>query len=299
MTDALLAKLTAQVRGAFPGLEFSHAALNQKGEDHHVLMLDQRYAFRFPRHSNHPTGLKFELAVLAALKGQCPLPMPDYRYVSPAGDFAGYEMIDGVELTPPRFAALERRAQERVLAQVAEFLSAMHGLALDDVIARLGAEPDPWPHAGTPVDAAADGRARRLGPIARDIPDLAALVDDFYTRLALRPAAPVRLTHSDVTADHLMLAPSRDRLAGVIDFGDAELGDPAYDFGYLWSYGDWAPAFVFERYALRDGDPGLLERSRWNYVRYRISRLGEALENRWAEVASEIANSLPALLAAL
>jgi len=299
VTDALVARLAARVRATFPALEFARAVLNERGEDHYALVLDDRYVFRFPRHANHPTGLNLELAVLSALKGRCALPTPDYRYVSPAGDFAGYEMIEGVELTPARFAALSRTAQETVLDQVAGFLSAIHGLALEEVIALLGAAPDPWPNAGTPVDAAAEGRARRLPPIARAMPDLASSVEDFYTRLALRPPAIQRLTHSDVTLDHLLLAPSGERLAGVIDFGDVELGDPAYDFAYLWSYGDWAPGYVFERYGLKDQEPGLLERSRWHFARYRVSRLGEALDRGWEQAASEIADALPALLAKL
>jgi len=299
VTVSLAARLAARVRATFPELAFSRAVLNERGEDHYALMLDERYVFRFPRHGAHPTGLKLELAVLRALTGRCALPMPDYRYVSPAGDFAGYAMIDGVELTPGRFAALSRAAQETVLDQVAGFLSAIHGLAMEDVAACLGAAPEPWPNAGTPADAAAEGRARRLAPIARAMPDLAPLVDDFYARLALRPPVAQRLTHSDVTLDHLLLAPSGDRLAGVIDFGDVELGDPAYDFAYLWSYGDWAPGHVFERYALKDQEPGLLERSRWHYARYRISRLGEALDKGWEEAASDIAEALPALLAGL
>lgn len=299
MAEALTAALAARVRAAFPRLEFSQPVLNERGEDHYALILDHRYVFRFPRHDNHPTGLRLELAVLDALRGRCALPVPDYRYVAPGGDFAGYEMIDGVELTPDRFAALSRAAQETVLDQIAGFLSAIHGLAPDQVTARLGAGLEPWPNAGTPKDAASDGRARRLPSIARAMPELASLVDGFYGRLALRPPAAQRLTHSDVTLDHLLLAPSGERLAGVIDFGDVELGDPAYDFTYLWSYGDWAPGHVFDRYALKDREPGLLERSRWHFARYRISRLGEALDRGWDKAASDIAATLPALLEAL
>jgi len=299
VTDALVAGLVARVRAAFPALEFSQAVLNERGEDHYALILDGRCVFRFPRYDNHPTGLRFELAVLRALKGRCALPMPDYRLVSPGGDFAGCEMIDGVELTPGLFVELDRSAQETVLEQVAGFLSAMHGLAQEEVVACLGAAPRSWPNAGTPADAAAEGRARRLPQIARAMPELAASVDAFYARLALQPSVAQRLTHSDVTLDHLLLAPSGDRLAGVIDFGDVELGDPAYDFAYLWSYGDWAPGYVFERYALKDQEPGLLERSRWHYARYRVSRLGEALDRGWEQVASDIAEAMPALLAAL
>jgi len=299
VAGAIVAELSAKVRAAFPELHFSHAALNARGEDHLVLVLDDRYVFRFPRYGHHPTGLKLELAVLRAMQGRCALPMPDYRYVSPAGDFAGYEMIEGVELTPPRFATLTRPAQERVLEQTAGFLSALHTLPLNAVALELGGAPQAWPSGGSQAESAADGRARRLGPIARALPDLAPSVDNFYDRFAARPAALERLTHSDVTCDHLLLAPSGDRLAGIIDFGDVELGDPAYDFAYLWSYGDWAPGFVFDRYSLRDQDPDLLDRGFWLFARYRIARLGEALEKGWTDVASEIAATLPAVLAEL
>ena len=287
--------LAARVRAAFPDLGFKDAALNEKGEDHWVLVLDGRYVFRFPRHANHPTGLTLELAVLDALRGGCALPMPEYRFVAPGAAFAGYEVIDGDELTPARFAMLDRKVQARILDQIAGFLSAIHRLDPAAI-----APPEAWPHGGPWPEEAADGRARRLGPIRSARPDLAPLVEAFYARLERRPSfGPERVLHSDVTLDHLLLAPSGDRLAGVIDFGDVELGDPAYDFAYLWSYGDWAPGFVFDLYALKDQEPGLLERSRWHFARYRVSRLGEALERGWADAASEIAASLPALLEAL
>jgi len=271
--------LAARVRGVFSGLEFTHAELNERGEDHQVLVLDDRYLFRFPRHAHHPTGLALERAVIGAVRGRCDLPMPDYRFVAPGGEFAGYEMIQGVELTPERFAALARPAQERVLEQAAGFLSALHQISLDEL--------------------AAESRARRLPFIAAALPALVPAVEGLYGRFSAMTEGPLRLTHGDMTSDHMLLAPEGDRLAGVIDFGDAEIGDAAYDVAYFWSYGAWAPAFVVDRYALKDQDPGLLERSRWHFARYRISRLGEALENGWSGVAGEIAGALPALLAGL
>jgi aminoglycoside 2''-phosphotransferase len=291
--------LAARVRATFPELVFKDAALNEKGEDHHMLVLDDRYVFRFPRHANHPTGLALEMAVLRALKGRCALPAPDYRFVSPRADFAGYEMIVGQELTPARFAGLERVFQERVLDQLAGFLSAIHTLEPNDVAADLRATADIWPRLRNPAEEAEDGRSRRLRPIAGAYPALAPLVEGFYGLFERQRAGAPRVLHSDVTCDHLLLAPSADRLAGIIDFGDVELGDPAYDFAYLWSYGDWAPAHVFERYTLKGQDRGLLERSRWEFARYRISRLAEAIENRWATAAQEGAERLPAILAAL
>jgi aminoglycoside 2''-phosphotransferase len=294
---ASAAALAARVREAFPGLEFSRAEINERGEDHQVLVLDDRYVFRFPRHPEHPTGLAFERAVLRALEGRCAVPTPDYRFVSPDGEVAGYEMIAGVELTPERFAGLGRAAQERVLGQTAAFLTAMHSLTQADVVAALGHDMPSWPREETPAGLVADGRRRRLPPIAAAMPTLAAEAEAFYARFETMAEGPVRLIHGDMTDDHMLLAPEADWLAGVIDFGDAEIGDAAYDFAYFWSYGDWAPAFVVDRYELND--PGLLVRSHWHFARYRVARLGEALEHGWDERAAEIAASLPNLLARL
>jgi aminoglycoside phosphotransferase (APT) family kinase protein len=294
-----VAALVARVRAAFPGLAFSRAEINEKGEDHQALVLDDRYVFRFPRHPEHPTGLAFERAVLSTLKGRCALPLPDYRYVSPDGDFAGYEMIQGVELTPQRFAGLGRAVQERVLAQAAEFLSAMHRITKAEVVAALGDEPPAWPREETPAGLVADSRRRRLPFIAAGLPALVPAVEGFYARFEGTADGPLRLTHGDMTDDHMLLAREADRLAGVIDFGDAEIGDAAYDVAYFWSYGDWAPAFLLDRYDLKGEDPGLITRSHWHFARYRIARLGEALEHGWADLAAEIAAGLPGLLSSL
>ncbi len=292
------ADFAARVRAAFPYLGFANAVLAQKGEDHDVLVLDNRYVFRFPRHADHPTGLALERAVLTALQGRCELAIPDYRYVAPDGAFAGYGMIAGEELTPARFARLSRQTQERVLDQIADFVSAMHGLTVREIEAAAGTTFD-WPREGSPADYAADGREGRLPPIAKAFPDLVPLIEAFYARFEHRPAGPERVLHGDISDDHLLLSPDGERLGGVIDFGDTELGDPMHDVCYLWSYGDWAIRRVLERYAFKDEDADLLERSRWGYCRYRISRLGEAIDNGWTDVAAAGAAELPGLLAAL
>jgi aminoglycoside 2''-phosphotransferase len=38
------------------------------------------------------------------------------------------------------------------------------------------------------------------------------------------------LTHSDLGMEHVLVDESSGRLTGLIDFGDAEIGDPAVDF---------------------------------------------------------------------
>ena len=77
--------------------------------------------------------------------------------------------------------------------------------------------------------------------------------------------------HGDLTEDHILLDPRRGSIAGVIDFADAAIGDPAQDFAFLWSYGDWVAKCAVDHYARADGS--LLERSRRHYLKYAAHRI--------------------------
>jgi aminoglycoside phosphotransferase (APT) family kinase protein len=71
----------------------------------------------------------------------------------------------------------------------------------------------------------------------------------------------------------------RGSISGIIDFGDATIGDPALDFCFFWAYGDWVVPALYSRYTGRR-DRGLLQRSRWHYCRYLIDRLFYAVRER-------------------
>ncbi len=47
-----------------------------------------------------------------------------------------------------------------------------------------------------------------------------------------------RLAHNDLCADHVLVDPATGRLAGIIDFADAMVGDPVLDFVGLLTVGD-------------------------------------------------------------
>ena len=86
----------------------------------------------------------------------------------------------------------------------------------------------------------------------------------------------LHLLHGDCQADHYLVEPGSDRLAGVLDFGDAVLGDPAWDVAVLTLD---APAMVNE--VLRGYQPEVATESRIHALlgAYQlIRRLGSA---RW------------------
>ena len=79
--------------------------------------------------------------------------------------------------------------------------------------------------------------------------------------------------HGDISDDHMLLAAGAEALAGVIDFGDACLGDPAYDLTFFFAYGEAAMARLIEFYDPFAADPLLATRARRSYVRFRLEQL--------------------------
>jgi aminoglycoside phosphotransferase (APT) family kinase protein len=60
-----------------------------------------------------------------------------------------------------------------------------------------------------------------------------------FLRGELEPPAyggPLRATHNDLHAEHLLLDPETLRPTGLIDWSDVKLGDPAVDFAGLWEW---------------------------------------------------------------
>jgi aminoglycoside phosphotransferase (APT) family kinase protein len=264
-----LAPLVARIRATFPDLAFDRATLNDLGEDHAAVMLDDAWVFRFPRGAEAASYAVGERRLLEALAGVSNLATPRYERVAPEGDFAGYRMILGEELTEARFASLPRSVQERVVDEMGAFLAVLHALPLALTAGPNGEQRPAW----NGLRQAGRYAERRVAYAAILTPPLLARSDAFYAALAEVPSPRLRMVHNDFTEDHILLAPSGDRLAGVIDFTDAGPGDPAFDFTFLWAYGEWAPERAIARYGAEAEHADLIERSLWQFVRYRIEQL--------------------------
>ena len=275
--DGLARELTAQIRAAFPALRFSNARVEERGGDHRVLLLDAAYAFRFPRETTH--DLSVEISVLRALRGRCDIAVPEYALTDPAGRFAGYPFIAGEELTPRRFALLPIEVRHHVLDQAGRFLAVLHGLPPETILPAAR-----WPRLAPVAEQVAHAREHCLPAIARAFPPLARLLDTFCEGGASDAAGHEVVLHGDLVDDHILLAPDGQRLAGIIDFGDVALGEPAHDLLGFWVYGREAVARVIAAYGA-GGDRRLQERSLRAFVRYRIDRFADLLAAEGRAVA--------------
>lgn len=178
----------------------------EDGYDFRVLVLDDTWIVRIPRRPACAEALAVEAELLPALAPALPVRVPEFVY---AAEVAVYRLIDGTPL-----------AEEE--ENVHEFLDALHAFDVGDL-------PVPRPDWIDTYRAKCDEFRRVVVPLldAGERNRAEALFADVETLAGFEPA----LTHSDLGPEHLLC---RDgALVGVIDWGDARVGDPALDYSWL------------------------------------------------------------------
>lgn len=277
---------------------FSKSVFIEYGDDHVVAILDEKIVFRFPRTATYRKSFNGELKLLAALKDRTPLPVPDYVYLSKKKDFGGYKLIKGKELTEARFARSTNVQKKRIIRDIAQFLRVMHQINKNILPASRAEEP--WS-----MDDLKQYKTRywmqRRKILASfvDTPKLEQ-IDAFYDAFVhvCQECRAKTIIHGDLSVDHVLLDITKGRLSGIIDFGDAAIGDPAHDFAFLWSYGDEVVRAVYQKYGLHK-DKELLDRSEWYYVRHLIDRLYACIYDKKMRTATRILKILGQRLTAL
>jgi len=230
----------AVIKDLFPEIEIGSLRRIEQGWDNLLLEIDEALLFRFPRRLEQEPQLLKEIRLLPRLAEVLPLAVPNPSFVYEGGGhyaspFFGYRKIGGVPLSREHFASDHT---QRLVRQLAGFLSALHRFPLQ--LAR---------EVGLPLNGAQEWREdyQRLFEQVRNavFPGLDAPVqakwsarwNEFLEHEENFHFAPV-LVHRDLTMEHILCDPDSLTVTGVIDWGDATVGDPAIDFtGMLLDYG--------------------------------------------------------------
>ncbi|MGE3726777.1 MAG: phosphotransferase [Candidatus Sericytochromatia bacterium] len=222
------------IENQFPVLAPVQIAPLGTGWDNTVYSVNQTWAFRFPRREMALSLMDTEWQLLAHLAPHLALQIPVPRFngqPSPAFDwpFAGFSLVPGQTACRARLSGLQRQA---LIVPMAEFLKTLHHFPLAQT---LDLPPDHMKK----VDVALRvpqimerlAQAQTLGLLSSDAPWLSFLAD-------LPPETPLNrprcLVHGDLYIRHLVVDHA-GHLNGVIDWGDAHLGDPACDFSAVFS----------------------------------------------------------------
>ena len=190
----------------------------EDGYDFEVAIGDDEWVVRLPRRAAVEEALRLEIVLLPALAPALPVDVPFFEHVSRDPLFVGYRLIRGEPLV------------DEDADGVRAFLEALHALEPSglpvgrrDWVEAYRDQCTQFERLVLPLlDEDQRARARRL------FADAETLVD-------FEPA----LLHGDLGPEHLLVR--EGRLAGVIDWGDARVGDPALDYAWLLNgpFADW------------------------------------------------------------
>jgi aminoglycoside phosphotransferase (APT) family kinase protein len=258
--------LTDEIVSLLIGEQFPHLApvlvtARYEGCDNLAFEVNDEWIFRFPKRADGELPLKREIALLSRVSAAVVTPVPEYRFIGKPGPvfpymFAGYPKLKG---TPAIELPLSLREVMPLARSMGSILSSVHSFSTSDAheLGVAQAESDLQSNA---IEALAE-----LAEIASVLKS--ELVDRCvaYLKATVGPSTPASrascLLHGDFSAEHILLSSDGQNIVGVIDWTDTEIGDPAFDFGYLWVW--HGEPFVREVLHHYQGaiDPGFIDRA--------------------------------------
>ncbi len=254
------------VRAQFPEIDAKKVGLLGEGWDSDAHEIDGRWVFRFAKRRDYDARWLKEVALLDAIAGRLPLPVPVYEFRGQptAGfpyHFGGYAKLSG---RPAMDADLSASLLRQSAAQLGRFLECLHRFDPKTAIKLAVYGPDETDS----LEQERRGALTNLKGLEREIDSaLYERCRDFFldpSRMPKEYEGPARLLHSDLLAEHILVEPQEGRVSGIIDWSDACAGDPANDFAGLWVWqGDAFVADAMKEYETA-ADEGM-----WDRIRYK------------------------------
>lgn len=254
----------SSIRSEFPELIWHKHRYIDHGWDHYVVIMDDSMVFRAPKQAAAIPKFLDEIHLLAHLRHRVPVGLPDYTHIAADGSFAGYAILPGALLTRDAFQHLNPADQTEIAAQLAGFLTTLHGIPESELtpynIERFDANTR---HQQLEQDAQTHIFAK-LSPSERQwVRDLFAGLRDAH-----RQDKQLALIHSDLREGHIFWDADQRRIS-IIDFGDRCIWDTAKDFTGLLAFGS---DFCAQVYGMYQGvkDDAQLQRAKLYYDRVAI-----------------------------
>jgi aminoglycoside phosphotransferase (APT) family kinase protein len=207
-----------------------HVAFLDEGWDFQVFEVDANWLFRFPKREESAARLTKEYQLLSGLGEWVSLPVPNYQYFRESHEgsswpFAGYKKLPGTSAD-----VAEAVDWPSVARQLGLFLAELHAYPVDR--AEEAGVPEERDRLAQWRDESLTGLDRVVG-LHIDRRDLSNYLESDVPRGF---DDILRLVHNDLWAEHVLIDPHTSSVSGIIDWGDAAIGDPAVDFAgvYAW-----------------------------------------------------------------
>jgi aminoglycoside phosphotransferase (APT) family kinase protein len=217
----------------FPELDPRSARLLGEGWDNAVWLVEEQWAFRFPRRAIAVPLVARELVVLSRVAAFLSIAVPVPRFVGRPSErfprpFFGHALLPGGELAD---AGLPDSERTQLGADLGRFLRALHApdcLAVVDPRHELRVDPNGRADMAVRVPMVRE----RFAAVAEASTYRRALERLLADAEQLAPSPSETLLHGDLHARHVLV--DQGTVSAVIDWGDACRGDPSIDLQVAW-----------------------------------------------------------------
>ncbi|MDZ5609828.1 aminoglycoside phosphotransferase family protein [Bacillus pseudomycoides] len=237
------------IQQALPNIAIHSYEQNDNGWDNVAFIINNEWLFRFPRKSKYAERIPREKQLCDVLSQSLQeIEVPKYHILykneSDLIPFCSYyKLIHGEPLTAQTIERLTVKERETVITQLATFLAFLHTIPIEHAANwKFDAEKpiSYWRQVQTKLHDYLSPTLTSLERIAFD-----CLFEDFFEHMHTSDFQKTMI-HADLTHHHILFDGEKRSVAGIIDFGDAQIGDPAFDFAGL--YNDFGSEFTEDIY---------------------------------------------------
>ncbi len=255
----------------FPELASSRFELATAGWDSVAVDVDDRLIFKFPRHAVAEKALLREAQLLAVIRPQISMPVPDLRIVRGPPLFSVHEKLKGVHLVTADYDRLPEVARQRLGEMLGRFYAELQRLDQAEMLAAGAGPVGPWQTA----DAM---RERALPLLTADTRQRAAAAIDAFEQL---PPDPYGTTYSffDGHGWNMAFDHAAERLTGMYDFADSGFAPVHQEFIYARFVSPDLTERIIASYETLTGR--MIDRQRVDILTaaHRLSELAELTDN--------------------
>jgi aminoglycoside 2''-phosphotransferase len=253
-----------QIEKYFPNIPIhSIETILNDGLRNDIIIINNEITVRIAKDDYSKTLLENECRVINLIKQKTNIPVPDMKTLEYGAVY--YPYIHGVPLFRHKLLHMDEQKQNAVMRKLGEYMRQLHQIPFSVVkehdISVSPASSEDYRDIYERLKTGYEKIKRELYPHMRT-----------YTRSCVDAAfkglengenwfqySPC-LIHADIALEHIILDEKYENIVGIIDFGNAGTGDPAFDLGILLD--NLGETFISQMADSYSGLNILLERSR-------------------------------------
>lgn len=241
------------VRRTMPELTIATSEVKTNGWDNDILIINKQQVFRFPRTKQTMKRIKDECDLLRRLSLNPPLlQTPRYKeiYEGEALKAVTYPFLIGEPLIEDPVDLSENPENARLLGDFLMRLHQIQGCSL------------PTRHTFRYWQSLFELLKKKVFMFLNAREQKA--IEEVFTHFLngyLAFSFKMMPIHGDLSASNILFDRAENRVSGIIDFTDAQMGDPAFDFaGIYWNYGVTYTRKVLSYYHSKESSDELFKR---------------------------------------